>query len=225
MTSSTGSNHERRPEKAALSAVLAKAETRINHRVSQSTTARAMLKDLQGRSIAIDVNGLDLRIVCRATSRDIQLYSAKEDEEADAELSGSPLSLLRLITDDPRQLINAGHICLNGNTNVAEAFQALFALVKPELEEELAGVIGDSAARQLTLVANGFTGWLRGARRSMARSSGEYLREESRQLPTAAEIEEFYQAVDELTLAVDRADARLHEYVLQQQGQETQDAS
>lgn len=224
MTSTTGSNHERRPEKAALNAVLAKAETRINHRVSQSTTARAMLKDLQGRSFAINVNGLDLRIVCRATSRDIQLYSAKEDE-ADAELSGSPVSLLRLITDDPRKLINAGHISLNGSTDVVEAFQVLFALVKPELEEELAGVIGDSAARQLTLVANGFTGWLRAARHSMARSSSEYLREESRQLPTAAEIEEFYQGVDELALAVDRADARLHEYVLQQQGQETQDAS
>jgi len=224
MSSSAGSNHGSRPEQEPLNAVLAKAETRINHRVSQSTTARAMLKDLQGRSFAINISGPDLRIVCRATSRDIQLYSDVE-HEADAELTGSPLSLLRLLTDEPRTLINAGHISLSGNTDVAEAFQALFALVKPELEEELAGMVGDSAARQLTLIANGVTGWLRGARHSLARSSSEYLREESRQLPSAAETEEFFKEVDELTLAVDRAAARLQEYVLQQQGQETQDAS
>ena len=115
-------------------------------------------------------------------------------------------------------MIRQGHVALSGDTDTAEQFQMLLEFIKPELEEELAGIVGDSAARQVALVAKDVQSWLKGVRRSVERSSGEYLREESSQLPTAPEMAEFIAEVAELALAVDRAAARLQEYALQTKG-------
>jgi len=201
-----------------LAAILAAVETRLNARLTESVTAKAMLTELAGKTFALRINGPNLRIVCVATPGELQLYSDSERPAA-AEISGTPLNLMRLLNAEPLAVIRQGHVQLSGDTDTAEQFQTLLEFIKPELEEELAGVIGDSAARQVTLVAKDLQSWLKGAQRTVERSTGEYLREESGQLPTAPEMAEFVAEVDDLALAVDRAAARLQEYALHTKGQ------
>jgi ubiquinone biosynthesis protein UbiJ len=200
-----------------LAAILAAIETRLNTRLAESVTAKAMLSELTGKSVALKIKGLNLRIICAATPRELQLFS-DANRAAQAELSGTPLNLLRLLTAEPQAVIRQGYVQLNGDTDTAEQLQTLLEFIKPELEEELAGIMGDSAARQVSLVAQDVQSWLTGVRRSVERSTGEYLREERRHLPTAPEMAEFVAEVDELALAVDRAAARLQEYALQIKG-------
>jgi ubiquinone biosynthesis protein UbiJ len=200
-----------------LAALLATIETRLNARLAESVTARAMLAELAGNTFALRITGIDLRIVCVATPRELQIYSDAK-RPATVEISGTPINLLRLLNAEPLGVIRQGHIALSGDTDTAERFQTLLEFIKPELEEELAGVVGDSAARQLTLVAKDLQSWFKGLRRSVARSTGEYLREESGQLPTAPEMAEFIAEVDDLALAVDRAAARLQTYALTTKG-------
>lgn len=57
--------------------------------------------------------------------------------------------------------------------------------------------------------ARGLLHWGARARASLARSLGEYLTEERATLPTKPEVEEFYQAVDQLANDGERAAARL----------------
>ena len=51
--------------------------------------------------------------------------------------------------------------------------------------------------------------WARRARASLARSVGEYLTEEGRDVPPAAELEVFLSDVDRIREDVDRAESRL----------------
>ncbi|MDG1463033.1 MAG: hypothetical protein P8R04_05625 [Gammaproteobacteria bacterium] len=207
-----------------LSAILDAIETRINERIAISSTATAMLADLSGKSLALNINGSKIRVVTKAGLRELQIYT-DANKEVDAEISGGPFSLMQLLGDEPEDVIRSKLVDISGDTDVIEAFQELFEFAKPELEEELSQVIGDSAARQVTLVANDLKSWTSGLRKTLGRSTAEYLKEESQQLPSVAEINEFYKEVDELTEAVERAEARLQKHRLQSQGQQKHDAS
>ncbi len=207
-----------------LEAVLAALETKLNARLNDSVTAKAMLSDLAGSALAVKIQGLNLRVVCHATPRDLQLF-ADDERPAAAQISGTPLNLMQLLRTDAGQALRSNTVTLEGDTETAEAFQALFDLIRPELEEELASVLGDPVARQLTLLANSFKSWTEGVATTLTRSTGEYLREESGQLPTQPEVAEFCREVDELTLAVDRAAARLQEYAHSRLDRQSDDAS
>ncbi len=69
-----------------------------------------------------------------------------QDESADALLSGTPLALLSLMREAPADVIRRGDVTLTGNSDVAQQFQELALLLRPDLEESLAGVIGDVPA-------------------------------------------------------------------------------
>jgi ubiquinone biosynthesis protein UbiJ len=129
--------------------------------------------------------------------------------EADATLSGNPLSLARLAGGDPEAVIRAGHVRISGDADIASDFRALLNIVRPEWEEELSRVTGDVVAHEVGKAARGLAGWAARARRSLGRSFAEYLTEESRDLVAAAEIEEFNRDVDALAVAVDRCEARI----------------
>jgi ubiquinone biosynthesis accessory factor UbiJ len=62
---------------------------------------------------------------------------------------------------------------------------------------------------QIGKLARGVTGWGLDAADRLSCSMAEYLQEESRELPSRAEVEGFLDAVDELAGAVDRLEARL----------------
>ena len=98
---------------------------------------------------------------------------------------------------------------MRGDADVAEAFRYLLQVVRPDWEEELSRVTGDVVAHEAGRVVRGVGKWLQLAGDSLARSTGEYLTEESRVLATQAELDEFCDAVDTLSAAVDRAEARL----------------
>jgi ubiquinone biosynthesis accessory factor UbiJ len=70
--------------------------------------------------------------------------------------------------------------------------------------------IGDAPARTLSRLARGVIGWTRRTHRVFGENIAEYLQEESRDLVTTPEIEEFLEGVDQVREAADRVEARLH---------------
>jgi len=196
------------PANTPVSAVLQLLEPRLNKAIEASASARSACTALEGKSFALRINGLNLRILSRVEAGQLKLDKESE-RKADAEISGAPFSLLRLLNEDPQTVIRGGHVTLTGDTDTADNFQLLFDYLKPDIEEVLASCVGDSAARQVSLVATEFGSWLEGAKRSAGRSTADYLQEESRDVPAPAEVEEFSREVATLAQAVDRAEARL----------------
>jgi ubiquinone biosynthesis protein UbiJ len=69
--------------------------------------------------------------------------------------------------------------------------------------------VGDVAAHQIGNLVRSASGWGRRAAATFAANVGEYLQEESRDLVTRTELEEFLAQVDELREAADRLQVRL----------------
>jgi ubiquinone biosynthesis protein UbiJ len=69
--------------------------------------------------------------------------------------------------------------------------------------------IGDMPARRLSQMAKSVRTWARRARRTAGENIAEYLQEESRDLISKTELDEFLRGVDEVREAADRIAARL----------------
>ena len=76
-------------------------------------------------------------------------------------------------------------------------------------EEHLSRVTGDVLAHQVGNVARGMLEWGRNTLDTVSRDVAEYLHEESRDLPTRGEVDEFLARIDTLRLDVDRLEARV----------------
>jgi ubiquinone biosynthesis protein UbiJ len=180
----------------------------LNRNIAESTPARELATQLDGKTIAIRVRDTALAMFF-VFDQDVVTLTTEFDADPDVAITGSLVTLARMVAGAGAQAIRDGDIDLTGDAATAQNFQALLDHAKPDVEEELSRVIGDVAAHQLAEFARGAGNWARGARSTMGDNIREYLQEESRDLPTRHEVERFSQRVGELRDDVERIAARL----------------
>ena len=168
------------------------------------------LQDVLNRNVAGSRRAQELarRLDGRATEGRIALTERRESP-ADARLAGTPLSLLALAGPEAEGRLRSGKVRSEGDAEIAQAFRELLDHTRPDLEEELAQVLGDVAARRVANLARGVLDFGRRATDSLATSAAEYLQEEGRDVPVRLEVEEFLRDVDRLRDDVERLEARL----------------
>jgi ubiquinone biosynthesis protein UbiJ len=195
----------------AIASLLAPFESLVNRNISASTPARQILKELSGRAFAIEVGtplgGRLFRLRLAANESGVAVGSG--EEPADATISGTPLAMLSLLGDRGLGQLRAQGIKVGGDAEIAQAFEKLLGYARPDLEEELARIAGDTPAHYLAGAARGAFAWARRARDSLARDVGEYLNEEGRDLVPAAELEVFLGEVDRIRDDTERAESRI----------------
>jgi ubiquinone biosynthesis protein UbiJ len=129
-------------------------------------------------------------------------------EPADAEISGSLMSLAALSGAHPEEVIRRGDVTIRGDAELAQKFRELAMLLRPDVEEELARLIGDTPAHQALRLVRAATGFGRRAAATGVRNVAEYLAHERRDLVSGPEAEDFYRRVEKLREDLDRLDAR-----------------
>jgi ubiquinone biosynthesis accessory factor UbiJ len=189
--------------------LLERLEEALNRNVAESRKAQALCRQLDGRVISLAVTGTPLEFFFSARDGRLSLSPRNEGAAADAALSGTPIALLALAGPRAEGALRGGGVRIEGDAEIAQTFRDLLRHAQPDVEEELARVIGDVAARNLANLARGFLEFGRKAGRSLAGNVSEYLQEEGRDLPTPTEAEEFLAGVDRLRDDVERFDARL----------------
>ncbi len=180
----------------------------LNRNIAETTSARELATQLDGKTVAIRVRDTALAMYF-VFDQDIVTLATEFDADPDVVITGSLVALARMAGGAGAQAIRDGNIDLTGDAATAQRFQDLLDHAKPDIEEELSRVIGDVAAHQLAEFARGVGLWVRGARSTMGDNVREYLQEESRDLPTRYEVEKFGQQVGELRDDVERIAARL----------------
>ena len=179
----------------------------LNRNIRATTPARELCAKLAGAVIAVRV--ANTALATWFIVRDDELVLTTDcDEEADVVISGSLISLVRMAAESDLDALRDGSIELSGDAHIADDFQRLLALAKPDFEEELSALVGDVAAHRLGEIARGVRDWALDARRTMGGNISEYLQEESRDVPTRYEVERFSRDVDTLRDDVDRLEAR-----------------
>ncbi|HEY1725320.1 MAG TPA: SCP2 sterol-binding domain-containing protein [Steroidobacteraceae bacterium] len=184
--------------------------------IADSPRAAALLAGLQGRRLAIRIEGTPLAPLIESTGRSLKalrLRSAGSDSAAapDAVIIGPPLALLRLGGEQEaaQAVIRRGEVRIEGDAEIAQQFRELSLLLRPDLEAGLAGLIGRSGAHLFMRGARAAAHWSRAAAWTAVRNVSEYLAHESAVLVSRAEAEHFLRGVDEVRDGFDRIEARL----------------
>ena len=179
----------------------------VDRNVAGSPRARALLAELEGRSLAIVARYTPWRVMLSASAG--RLLLSRTATDADATLTGTPFALLSMTREDPQEVIRRGDVHIEGDAVAAGGFQELALLLRPDLEGELAQVIGDVPAFGVGSLLRKALGYGRSVASTGAQNIGEYLAHERRELVPRAEAKQFLEEVDALRESVDRVAARV----------------
>jgi ubiquinone biosynthesis protein UbiJ len=194
----------------ALETALGPIARLLNRNISESTPARELCTKLSGTIVAVRVS--DTALAAYFVIQDDTLnVVASTSEEPDVVITGSIITLARMAGQSGEAAIRDGSLDLTGDAETANQFQQLLSFAKPDVEEELSGIVGDVAAHRLGEIVRGVGRWGRGARSTMGDNIREYLQEESRDAPSRYEVDKFTADVSALRDDVDRVEARLNQ--------------
>ena len=184
-------------------------ENLLNRNLPRSPRAQELCETLKGKSVRIEAHGLGWRLDCESLGSSLQLTkSAAAAREPDAGIAGSLISLAALAGSRPEDVIQRGDVTIRGDAEVAQKFRELAMLLKPDVEEEMSRLLGDTPAHQAMRLARMAAGFGRRTVETGLRNMAEYLAHERRDLVPRAEAEDFYRGVERLREDLDRLDAR-----------------
>jgi len=184
-------------------------ENLLNRNLPRSPRAQELCEILKGKSVRIEAQGPGWSLDCESLGTSLRLSkSAQTEKTPDAEISGSLVNLAALAGTHPEEVVQRGDVTIRGDAEIAQKFRDLAMLLKPDVEEELSRLIGDTPAHQAMRVAKMMADFGRRAMRTGTRNVAEYLAHESGDLVPRAEAEDFYRGVERLREDLDRLDAR-----------------
>lgn len=192
----------------ALETLLGPLARLVNRQIAMKTPARELCEALDGRVIAVRLRDSALAMYFFVESAGIRL-SGDFSGEPDVVITGSLLTLATMAGRSGQAAVRDGSLDISGDAEVAGQFQRLLQYGRPDLEEELSGVVGDAAAHGIGRFARSLGEWGRQARSTLRQNLGEYLQEESRAVPSRYEAETFRREVETLRDDIERLDARL----------------
>lgn len=186
-----------------------------------------LLRDALSRFVKLDPNSpqylapLVGKVICfRLTPWDWRLYLCPDANAVDVQpnfpgqpdvtFTGSPLAFARLgLSQSPKSALFAGEVIVEGDMTAARRFQSLFERLDIDWESLLARITGKFLAARLVADLRASHAWRVDTVDAWRMNLGEYLQEESRELPAEAEAECFYADVDTLRADFDRLEARV----------------
>lgn len=190
-------------------AALATLETAINGALRLDTSTTRALGELEGRVFRVELQGTGADIYLLPDEQGMQLRGYY-DGPVDTHVIGSPADFVELISaeDAASTLINGG-ISLSGESGPLLQLQAILHRLELDWESALAELIGDVPAHQVGRLVRGGARWGKQAIQSLNRQVEEFVHEEARLLPPASELQDHYESIAQLGLAVDRLEARV----------------
>jgi len=186
--------------------------TVLNRNISETTPARELCQRLDGKTVAIRVRDTALAMYFDISDEVLSLKTVSESDP-DVILTGSLLTLARMAGPKDESVgevaVRDGALDITGDAYTAQTFQKLLGYAKPDFEEELSHVVGDTAAHSTSMLVKNIANWARGARATLGSNIREYLQEEACEVPSRYEVEKFASEVDSLRDDVARLEARI----------------
>lgn len=187
---------------------LAVLEAAINTALALDPDTRARLGVLEGKVIAVDLEGPEVTLFLLPGADGFRLMGHYEGAP-DTRLRGTPLALLRLNRGQTGEGMFSGAVKIEGDLELGQRLQRILGGLDIDWEEHLARLTGDVVAHQIGNMVRGFLRWGEQAAANLERDCVDYVQEERRDVPPRWEVDEFLAGVDELRSAVDRLEARL----------------
>lgn len=192
-------------------AALASAEKIINTALRYDPATRIGLAQLEGKILAVQISAPALNFFVMPMDDELRLMS-NWDGDVDTRITGSLLALAQLSQTEIHNLKDSG-VTVMGDLNLLTDLQRLMKNLDIDWEEMLSQFTGDIIGHQAAQLIRAKFGWVKDRAQSAQRLTREFLTEELKTLPGKPELENFYQQVDNVRLAVDRAAARVEKLI------------
>lgn len=196
------------------SPLLGAVEIAVNRVVKDHPEAAEKLASLEGRSLQLDIRnaGIGMRMYVASGAIEVSLppQPATQQNRPDARIEAGVGDLMRMAAgqSDAVSMI-ASDLRIEGNTDVAQQFQKLLQEAPIDWEGQLAKVVGDVPAYEISQIGKRLFGLAQHAAKSFFSDGTEYLRDESQDLAWPHEVKEFRENVETLRDDVARLEARI----------------
>ncbi|MEO0972260.1 MAG: hypothetical protein AAFX85_04135 [Pseudomonadota bacterium] len=187
--------------------LLAPLEALLNRRIAAASPALDLLEDLDARTLVIDPE--EAPAIAFTVIEGRLRLSFDIGEHPNAIVSGALLELTRFAQAGNLEAAREVNVNVQGDVRTAGGYASLLAIARPDFEEELSRLVGDVPAHQLGSAVRGVGDWLARAGSTLQRDFGEFLQEESRDVPPREEVQRF----DERLRALDERLANLRSRV------------
>ena len=184
-------------------------EAALNQYLALDQDSSCFLTPLAGKVIAVNVQPFDETIYLCPTTDSIQCLD-QFPNQADTRLTGSVWALgLMGLSSTPMRSVFSGEVKIEGDMQTGRKFQELFAKLDIDLEEKLSQFTGDIIAHKVANFFRAGQSWSKDSVETFRLNAAEFLQEETRDLPSAPEVDIYYTQVDKLRTDFDRLQSRI----------------
>lgn len=182
----------------------------INQAMSLDDMMHSKLLSLDGKVLEMIISPLNVTFFIQFLNGEMLLLD-QYDGHADTVIHSNPIGLIRLSLLPPskaRSLFN-DKIRMSGDIEFGQHVKKLFDEMDIDWEGHLAHFTGDVVAHQIGSFIRKGMEFKNQFSSSMKQNVTEFLQEELKVLPSRNELEDFFNDVDDLSLSVERLQARI----------------
>ncbi len=184
--------------------------TKINSQIATRTSAKKISEQLEGKILSIHIKNTTRFFNVIMNSNELNPHTIKENY--DVQISGSLISFSKLLRNNSSDVLRDGSISINGDVAVAQKFQKLFAMIKPDIEEELSHFVGDIMANNIVKVSKKTGDWMQNTKDILQENVKEYLQEEIKLMPSKYEFNVFSKEVSKIRDDIERLEKKINEF-------------
>ena len=187
--------------------ILKKLLNGINNQIKKRTSARKISDQLEGKVLSIRIKNTsrDFFVIMKSNVFDFH----QDSKNYDVQISGSLISFANLLRNKSSDALRDGSISINGDVGIAQKFQKLFLMIKPDIEEELSHFIGDIMAYNIVKFSDKAGSWMQNTKDVLDENVTEYLQEEIKIMPSKYEFKIFSKEVSKIRDDIERLEKKL----------------
>tara|TARA_B100001121_G_C18336639_1_gene455876 strand:- start:11 stop:607 length:597 start_codon:yes stop_codon:yes gene_type:complete len=183
---------------------------KINSQIATRTSAKKISEQLEGKILSIHIKNTSRFFNVIMSSNELNPHTITENY--DVQISGSLISFAKLLRNNSSDVLRDGTISINGDVAVAQKFQKLFAMINPDIEEELSHFVGDIMANNIVTVSKKTGDWLNNTTNILQENIKEYLQEEIKLMPSKYEFNIFSKEVSKIRDDIERLEKKINEF-------------
>jgi ubiquinone biosynthesis accessory factor UbiJ len=181
----------------------------INSYLALDPESQLRIKQLHGKTIAIEFLPFHLTFLCQFSDDGIHIFS-NDNHTTDTTICGTPIQMVGvMIAKENRHRFFAEDIVIEGNAELGQQVVDLFDHIHIDWEDHLSKIVGDVPAYHAGRIFHKFNSWLEASENSLSENINEYVHEEAKWLPAREALQDFFSGVDITRMDIDRMDARI----------------
>ncbi|GFZ86674.1 ubiquinone biosynthesis accessory factor UbiJ [Dyella caseinilytica] len=182
-------------------------ETALNHALSLDPDTKAKLATLDGRSVQLQLRGVELALAITVEQGRLKVGPAPES--SDLRVAATPGSLLSMLFRRGDDGMAPGKVEIAGDAELARRLEKLASGFAPDFEEAFARTFGDVIGVPMAKAVREGLVHARETASHLSQDGADWLRDEAQMALAPGEVESFLDDVDALRERTERLEARL----------------